>query len=86
MVGIPKKSWIFEKITEIYRAAEEVESSSDSFTDTFSEAQFIESAIEEVDVQLKRLFKELHEFLKNIKEGNGVDEGKLDLLLYILGE
>ena len=81
---IPKRKWIFDKIAEAYRAAEDIEGESDSFSDAFNDAQFIQNTLNELDTELTKLLNELHNFLKNIQEGYGVDHEKLELLLYAL--
>jgi len=81
-----KQSWFFEKIAEIRNAAEDIETESDSFSDTFSDAQHIQNAANELDTQLRILFNEIRGFLRNIAEGRGIDEKKLSMLLYLLGE
>jgi len=81
-----KQSWFFNKLMEIRSTAEDIETESDSFSDTFSDAQHIQNAANELDTQLRILFNELKEFLKDIAEGRGIDEKRLDLFLYLLGE
>jgi len=86
MMDIPRRKYIFDKISEIYRTAEEIESESDSYSDAFNDAQYIEEQANELDIELTRFFNELYSFLRDIKEGYGVDEEKLDLFLYALEE
>jgi len=86
MMDIPSRRYFFDRIAEIYRTAGEIESESDSYSDAFNDAQYIEEQANELDTELTKLFNELYAFLRNIKEGYGVDEEKLNLFLYALEE
>ena len=85
-MDIPSRRYIFDKISEIYRTAGEIESESDSYSDAFNDAQYIEEQANELDTELTKLFNELYSFLKDIKEGYGVDYKKLELFIYALEE
>ena len=85
-MDIPSRRYFFDRIAEIYRTAGEIESESDSYSDAFNDAQYIEEQANELDIELTKLFNELYSFLKDIKEGYGVDEEKLELFIYALEE
>jgi len=86
MMDIPSRRYFFDRIAGIYRTAMDIESESDSYSDAFNDAQYIEEQANELDTELTRFFNELYSFLRDIKEGYGVDEEKLDLFLYALEE
>jgi len=69
MMDIPRRTYLFDIISEIYRTAEEIESESDSYSDAFNDAQYIEEQANELDTELTKLFNELYSFLRDIKEG-----------------
>ena len=81
-----RQSWFFDKIAEAYRTAEEIESASDSFSDIFNDAQYIQNTLNEIDIELTKLFEEFRDFLRDLAEGKEIDKKKLDLFLYLLGE
>lgn len=80
---IPTKSFFDKKLTGIYRASENIEELTPSFTYMFSDAQFIQKAVEELDTALTTFFNELYDFLASVKHGE-INEKQLDLLIYML--
>ena len=70
---------ISERMATIYQLAEEIEAMSDNYSEVFSCARAIQEEVNELDKKVT----EIQEFLKNIHK-YGVDEEKLDMLLYIL--
>ena len=82
-MDIPRRKYLFDKIAEAYRAAEDIEGESDSFSDAFNDAQFIQNTLNELDTELTKFFNELYNFLMGIKKGY-IDQDKLELLLYAL--
>jgi len=72
MMDIPRRTYLFDIISEIYRTAEEIESESDSYSDAFNDAQYIEEQANELDTELTKLFNELYSFLRDIKEGQRI--------------
>jgi len=82
-MDIPRRRYFFDRIARIYRTAMDVESESDSYSDTFNDAQYIEEQANELNTELTKFFNELYNFLMGIKKGY-IDQDKLELLLYAL--
>jgi len=80
-----RASWFLEKLEEIKSAADIIEGESGSFSEAFQQARAIQEISDELDTELRRLFTEVREFLRNIDK-YGVNWGELEKLLYLLGE
>ena len=82
-MSIPSRRYFFDRIAGIYRTAMDIESESDSYSDAFNDAQYIQNLANDLDAGLASFFNELYSFLKEIEKGN-INKEKLDLLLYAL--
>ena len=82
---IVSRSWIREKLAEIYRTAEEIEAESSNYSDAFLDAQYIQSEVNELDTELTKFFDYLYDILIEAKEIGYIDDQTIELLLYALG-
>jgi len=82
---IVSRNWIREKLAEIYRTAEEIEAESSNYSDTFLDAQYIQSEVNELDTELTKFFDYLYDILIEAKETGYIDDQTIESLLYALG-